>query len=184
MGETSYLSERHYTMRQWMVAPYLMCQKHLLGEHAEHHMFVACINQGRSIEGFIADGLVEPQNLHSRHAELVTEMRLRGLNHFSDLAEIQVVIPRGTVFKREAMIELARRCVECRERMEQALGMRMFKCLPVGGDSVYPIDTAQGPMYKIRFNGQEQDGEWARRSIAVKQLEDIRKTWRKYLKMP
>ena len=55
-------------MRMWMVAPGKMCRKHLLGEHVEIHMLAGSLLKGRSIGGFLADGLLEPQSMRARHA--------------------------------------------------------------------------------------------------------------------
>lgn len=38
--------------RQWLMAPHLMCRQHLLGEHAEAHMFVSKMEKGWSLDGF------------------------------------------------------------------------------------------------------------------------------------
>ena len=49
-------------MRMWMVDPKIMCRKHLLGEHVEHHMFVGTINKRISIVGYLRDNLLLAQN--------------------------------------------------------------------------------------------------------------------------
>ena len=74
-------------MRMWMVKPQLMCRKHLLGEHVEIHMLVGSIQRGKSVAGFLAKGLLEPQSIRSRHEILVVEMLRRGYTHKSELAE-------------------------------------------------------------------------------------------------
>lgn len=38
-------------MRMWMVDPATMCDRHLLGEHAEIHMAIGTIAKGRSVAG-------------------------------------------------------------------------------------------------------------------------------------
>lgn len=62
-----------------------MCRKHLLGEHLELHMLVGSLTKGRSIQGFLDNGLLEPQNLISRHNRLVKEMIFRGYKHNSPI---------------------------------------------------------------------------------------------------
>ena len=111
-------------MRQWMVDPKIMCRKHLLGEHVEHHMFVGSINKGTSMAGYLKAGQLEPAALQSRHDELVAEMLRRGYNHNTPL---QPTVPEfekaeyfGTLINREAsLVELLRRCPECRALYEE-----------------------------------------------------------------
>lgn len=106
-------------MRQWMVDPKIMCRKHLLGEHVEHHMFVGTINKGISIAGYLRDNLLEPASLHDRHAELVLEMERRGYNHKSPMPDDITVKPEEafvTIDKESALKELLRRCPECAVR--------------------------------------------------------------------
>ena len=68
----------------WNVDPRLLCQRHLLGEHKELHMFVGAVQKGRSVAGFLY-GLVDPHLVLVRHNELVGEMRRRGYRHDSPL---------------------------------------------------------------------------------------------------
>jgi hypothetical protein len=72
-------------MRQWMVDPKIMCDKHLLGEHVEHHMFIGTLKKRKSVDGYIKNDLLEPKSLYSRHHELVQEMENRGMKHKSEL---------------------------------------------------------------------------------------------------
>lgn len=76
-------------MRMWMVDPKILCNKHLLGEHVELHMFIGSINKGRDIEGYVKNNLIEPSKLYQRHQELVNEMKRRGMNHKSELNLIE-----------------------------------------------------------------------------------------------
>jgi hypothetical protein len=100
-----------------MVDPKIMCRKHLLGEHVEHHMFVGTINKKISIVGYLRDNLLEPESLHDRHDALVTEMKARGYNHKSPLDTVvwwPREIPQVKIDKDSALKELLRRCPECR----------------------------------------------------------------------
>jgi hypothetical protein len=72
-------------MRMWMVDPKIMCRNHLLGEHAEIHMFVWNIDRKHSVKGYIANGLLETHKLYTRHEELAQELRRRGYQHNSEL---------------------------------------------------------------------------------------------------
>lgn len=43
-------------MRQWLVDPRCLCDKHLLGEHVEHHMFIGTLRKNKSIQGYLDKG--------------------------------------------------------------------------------------------------------------------------------
>ena len=108
-------------MRQWLVKPKLLCRKHLLGEHVEHHMFVGSIDKGRSVEGFLRDGLLEPKTLYSRHDELVEEMKRRGYNHQSPLPRIDISHLRdGNIDIEYNLLDLYNRCEECARRINES----------------------------------------------------------------
>lgn len=110
-------------MRMWMVPPETMCDQHLLGEHVEIHMLAGTLSRQRSIDGFIAKGLLQPASMHQRHAELVAEMERRGFKHKSPLPECELgYLP---VEAREALVDvsasaadLVARCERCRGRSE------------------------------------------------------------------
>jgi len=107
-------------VRQWMVKPTLLCRKHLLGEHVEHHMFMGSISKGISVEGYLRDGLLEPRTLHERHAELVTEMVRRGYNHRSPLPDVDTTHLRdGKISIARSIEDLRQRCAECARRIEE-----------------------------------------------------------------
>jgi len=108
-------------MRQWHVDPKLLCHKHLLGEHVEHHMFAGSILKGKSLTGYIDDGLVEVHTLIERHAELVREMRRRDYNHSSPLPPglAEKLYTAGAVDELENLNELRRRCPLCRARIKR-----------------------------------------------------------------
>ena len=102
-----------------MVDPRLMCRKHLLGEHVELHMLVGSMRKGTSLEGFFANRLLETHNIERRHEQLVREMKRRGFQHASPLKNV----PRrrgGRVDRRANLVELARRCKQCRQLQERA----------------------------------------------------------------
>jgi hypothetical protein len=101
-------------MRQWNVNPKCLCDKHLLGEHVEHHMFAGCIIRNKSLKGYIETGLVEIHNLKKRHDELVKEMVRRNMNHKSPFPDIKLY-KAGKVNTNKNIEELKRRCSECKE---------------------------------------------------------------------
>ena len=105
-------------MRMWMVDPHGMCRKHLLGEHVEMHMLAGSLRRGRSIQGFIDGGLLEPQNIRTRHDALAVEMVARGYSHQSTLPTAPPPERRnkGRVDAVQSLKELHRRCLECFSR--------------------------------------------------------------------
>ena len=105
-------------MRMWMVDPKLLCRKHLLGEHVEVHMLAGSLLKGRSIEGFLAKGILEPQNVEARHARLATELLRRGYRHASPLESASTNI-RGAVDTTKSLQDLRTRCVACRALQER-----------------------------------------------------------------
>lgn len=112
-------------MRQWMVEPKIMCDRHLLGEHLEHHMFIGTILKGKSIKGYIKNNLLEPMSLFVRHDLLIFEMKRRGMNHQSPLEAMDVfealsMIPKdlltATIDSDRSLQDLLCRCEKCRVR--------------------------------------------------------------------
>lgn len=103
-------------MRMWMVPPETMCNRHLLGEHVETHMLAGSLRCGRSIQGFLDKGLLEPAVLQQRHDVLAREMRRRGMQHASPLEADTACYRTGYVDVQQADLELRRRCPDCRTR--------------------------------------------------------------------
>jgi hypothetical protein len=100
-----------------MVNPRILCRQHLLGEHAEIHMFIGTINRKKSVEGYLQKGLLEVHNLFSRHNEIVEEMLKRGYKHHSEVdEEWKTAIQAGFVDRKRNLEELINRCSECRRR--------------------------------------------------------------------
>lgn len=112
-------------MRMWMVDPKVLCDKHLLGEHVEIHMFVGTVNRGISVGGFARNNLLQFRSLKSRHDELVVEMQARGFAHISLLMPVDPPriltseVTNSTVDVDAAAIELVGRCRECRRRFHE-----------------------------------------------------------------
>jgi len=109
-------------VRMWMVDPRCMCDQHLLGEHVELHMLAGTLARRRSIDGYIANGLLEPMSMQERHTRLVEEMTRRGFRHRSPLAEVELgylgeAVREALVDTDSARRELARRCERCREAL-------------------------------------------------------------------
>ena len=106
-------------MRMWMVDPRKMCDQHLLGEHVEIHMLAGTLRRKKSVAGFITGGLIEIHNMESRHSELVIEMTRRGMNHKSPLPKVDIY-KSGKVNRRANLVEMARRCKDCRAMQKPA----------------------------------------------------------------
>ncbi len=103
-------------MRMWGVPPELLCDRHLLGEHVEMHMFVGSLRKGISVAGYVRDGLVDLSRIRARHRELAREMRRRGMHHRSPLPKHRR-IRGGEVNVAANLRELSRRCPRCRARI-------------------------------------------------------------------
>jgi ABC-type phosphate transport system auxiliary subunit len=100
-----------------MVNPRIMCRQHLLGEHAEIHMFIGAINRGKSVKEYLQKRLLEVHNLYNRHEELVEEMKRRGYMHCSDLDEKwRFAEKRGFIDRKKSFNELVKRCSRCNYR--------------------------------------------------------------------
>jgi hypothetical protein len=103
----------------WMVDPRIMCRQHLLGEHAEIHLFIWAISRGNSVKGYLEKGLLEIHKLYDRHEELVKEMKQRGYKHNSDLnKKWRQTEKSGYIDKEKSLEQLINRCLRCRERHE------------------------------------------------------------------
>jgi uncharacterized Fe-S radical SAM superfamily protein PflX len=109
-------------MRMWMVNPRFMCRQHLLGEHAEIHMFIGTIRREKSVKGYLEKGLLEVHNLYNRHEELVEEMKRRGYNHQSDVNEKwRTAEKRGVIDREKSLEELLKRCPRCKHRCSEEI---------------------------------------------------------------
>lgn len=115
-------------MRMWMVPVKILCDKHLRGEHVEHHMFMGTLQRKISVQGYIDNNLFEPLSLFDRHTQLANEMIRRGMNHKSPLSEMDAIeaieylseeIMYTTVDKNASLEDLLDRCPECRARYDK-----------------------------------------------------------------
>ncbi len=100
-------------MRMWGIDPKKLCQKHLLGEHVEMHMFVGTIKKGISIKGYIENGLVNPQMIRDRHNLIAKEMTRRGMNHMSPIDFDCSHLPSCSIAVKRNERELKKRCKKC-----------------------------------------------------------------------
>jgi len=104
-------------MRMWGVNPKILCNRHLLGEHAEMHMFAGCILKKTSLKGYYKNKLVRTDLLKERHDMLADEMISRGMKHNSPMPEIDCSgLKYGEIDVKANTAELFRRCPDCRKR--------------------------------------------------------------------
>ena len=109
-------------MRMWMVNPAAMCDKDLLGEHAECHMLVGHLKRKRRITDYIRLNLPQPGSLRERHEQLASEINNGGTLHRSPLPDFDLSYLPGEhrthmVNTDESLAELSERCSECGERL-------------------------------------------------------------------
>lgn len=114
-------------MRMWMVDPKTMCNKHLLGEHVETHMFLGTLKKRISVAGYLENNLFEPLSLKARHDALATEMAARGMNHNSPLDVTMPDLITLTKAEMDTRVDVAAaaddlhyRCRDCWERSKSS----------------------------------------------------------------
>lgn len=102
-------------MRMWGLPPSKMCSRHLLGAHFELHKIMGCMRKGKSLKGYIEQGLIEPQTVVSRHKTLACEMFKRGFNHKTPMHSNRFVFnyPEGKINKTKSKQDLIERCNDC-----------------------------------------------------------------------
>jgi hypothetical protein len=99
-----------------MIDPKYMCDRHLLGEHLECHMFAGCIDKHKSLTGYVKGNLFDAASLTGRHNALAGEMGTRGFSHRSPLAEYAgESTPIDNMW---SLNELLARCSRCRTKWE------------------------------------------------------------------
>jgi hypothetical protein len=110
-------------MRMWMVDPLVLCNKHLLGEHVECHMFAGHLIRKRKITNYIAFNLLEPKSLAQRHNVLARQMRKRLMSHKSPLPRFSIYyLPKDQqeyrVDVEKSLKDLIKRCPACKKRFK------------------------------------------------------------------
>lgn len=115
-------------MRMWMIAPELLCRKHLLGEHNELHMLAGSILKGKSLEGFVRNGLLQVGAIATRHEALAQEMLARGYAHQSPLPEVQGALLGYPAHIQNCVVDIAvseqdlrARCPVCNARLDASI---------------------------------------------------------------
>jgi hypothetical protein len=107
-------------MRMWMLNPKILCKNHILGQHLELHMFLGVIREGKKLDGYIMNNLLEPLSIESYHNMIVEEMITRGMNHktpIENASKIITTLPDAYYHKRinrmSAYKTLMDRCPKC-----------------------------------------------------------------------
>jgi len=108
-----------YNMRMWMVNPHFMCDKHLLGEHYECHMFAGCIKKRKNLTGYIAKQLFDPASLTLRHNQVAKEMKRRGFIHRSPLSKYKGI--PSPINSADSLHDLLTRCKVCSTKYNNML---------------------------------------------------------------
>jgi len=136
-------------MRQWLVDPEVMCNKHLLGEHVEHHMFVGSIKKKKNLGRYISDGLLDARTLEPRHDQLAIEMKKRGMNHESPLGDFcwPSGVFHGSIDPKRSAIELLRRCPQCRNRFDNKHGKGKAEKYVIENGSVPAMSKDEGKRF-------------------------------------
>jgi hypothetical protein len=89
------------------------------------HMFASAIKEGKSITGYINNGLVMTHLIHLRHDDLVEEMEARGYNHKTPI-EKPAVEPAGFINVYENLRVLRERCDECRRLQDEKKDLQVY----------------------------------------------------------
>ncbi|MFW6242586.1 MAG: pyrimidine dimer DNA glycosylase/endonuclease V, partial [bacterium] len=59
--------------RSWMLNPKIHCRQHLMGAHAECHIFYGILRKKKSIKGYIESNCIEINSLINYHEILKQE---------------------------------------------------------------------------------------------------------------
>jgi hypothetical protein len=107
--------------------PAIMCDRHLLGEHNEHHAMLGTMRKRMKIDNYIAWNLFNPGTLAGRHESIKIEMLARNFNHdtpinIAEAAGMAAIYGNHPIDIRLSNLELLRRCPECRKRFYGRLG--------------------------------------------------------------
>lgn len=112
----------------WMVDPRVMCNKHLLGEHSEIHMFIGVLKRKKKIDGYIKNNLLEISSILIRHQRIVEEMISRGIRHNSPLdfdVNIYDYLPQEykdyKIDRIKSLKEIRSRCHDCSKKIAEIL---------------------------------------------------------------
>ena len=118
----------------WLCDTNILCDKHLLGEHVEMHMFLGTLKKGIKVNGYLRNNLFEPSLLFTRHSELAIEMKERGFNHNSGLSTLEFMqefsklgddIKWHEINRQKAFNDLLTRCPMCFARYLKIINAKL-----------------------------------------------------------
>ena len=96
--------------------PTLLCDRHLLKEHMDIHMFKRALDLKVDICQEIKEGKIETHNLIKRHNELMVEIEARGYIHNTPIGKGEYK-EQGKVDKTKVVAYLAIFCEDCKKRL-------------------------------------------------------------------
>jgi hypothetical protein len=105
-------------VRMWGIDERFMWRQHLLGEHVEMHMIAGSIMRGKSIKGYILNGLIETSRIQERHDYIADARVGRGYNHQSPLEYVDQ-LNQGWLDRDKNSGDLFERCHLCCHRFEE-----------------------------------------------------------------
>lgn len=115
-------------MRMWMINPKLLCNKHLLGEHAELHKFKpSFVKQHRITKRISPVVQIEPESMMTRHNALAEEMLARGFNHKSPYEQPNLSYLKSE--ERYAKVNLVTNTTDLKSRCPECAGRITSKYL-------------------------------------------------------
>lgn len=105
----------------WDIPTCLLCDQHLLGEHAELHQEVGQIQAGNiaTVRGHVEHGQVDIDRIRQRHDQLERAGRARGMAMSSPLPEFGAIDLGGAIDPEASLDDLAGRCENCRDRIQR-----------------------------------------------------------------
>lgn len=109
--------------RMWLVDPAAMCQQHRAGEHKEIHDLVGFIRGGHvnKVVFHATRGQVFPELIGERHAALEGHGGWDSPIDVPDVADELTMAEPTAAQRAHNRRELARRCDDCRARMDGAV---------------------------------------------------------------
>jgi len=111
-------------MKMLGVNPIYLCDKHLLAEHAEIHVFARTIRQKISVKQYTDSGCLDTTKIKSRHDDLAKELERRKIPHRTPLTYVDEIM-QGSVNSAKNTAELMETCDDCylliRKQLEERI---------------------------------------------------------------
>ena len=114
-------------MRMWMLNITIMCKKHISGEHSEIHKHRKDFEREYSIKGRIEPQvLIQPKDMKNRHDKLAKALNHKSVYTQPDLQNYPTYQKEAKVDKWKSLVELYRRCENCRSIMQRKLSNKII----------------------------------------------------------